>query len=77
MYMLKKYFIEIETNNNENIICVVKSLLNKNELKNQLMKMYNTINVFIDEYDYNCKNIIDVLKLKNQCVSKNVFINTL
>ena len=73
----KKYFIEIETNNNENIICVVKSLLNENELKNQLMKMYNTINVFIDKYDYNCKNIIDVLKLKNQCVAKNVFMNTL
>lgn len=74
---MKKYFIEIETNNNENIICVVKSLLNENELKNQLMKMYNTINVFIDEYDYNCKNIIDVLKLKNQCVAKNVFMNVL
>lgn len=73
----KKYFIEIETNNNENIICVVKSLLNENELKIQLMKMYNTINVFIDKYDYNCKNIIDVLNLKNQCVAKNVFINTL
>ena len=42
---MKKYFIEIETNNNENIICVVKSLLNENELK-------------------------------NQCVAKNVFMNT-
>lgn len=73
----KKYFIEIETNNNENIICVVKSLLNENELKNQLMKMYNTINVFVDKYDYNYKNIIDVLKIKNQCVAKNVFMNTL
>lgn len=74
---MKKYFIEIETNNNENIICVVKSLLNENELKIQLMKMYNTINVFINKYDYNCKNIIDVLNLKNECVAKNVFINTL
>lgn len=81
MKMLKKYFVEIENCElNTHHIFVINSMMNENELKNQIEKMYknNYIDDFIvnvKKYNYLTKIIIDTLKLKNDCVAKNVFFS--
>ena len=73
---IKKYYISIETNNNENIIFVVKSLLNENELKTQIAKMYkNALYSFVHEFDFEFLQLINILKMQNMCVANNVFMN--
>lgn len=55
-YMLNKYYVSIEQNNDVNVY-VTKSLLNEQ----QLQRIYKNANVFIERYNYECKNIIDLL----------------
>lgn len=79
--MLKKYFVEIENcETNAHHVFVINSMMNEDELKNQIEKMYK--NNYVDDFIVNVKNynylikiIIDTLKLKNDCVAKNVFFS--
>lgn len=59
-YMLNKYYVSIEQNNDVNVY-VTKSLLNEQQLQQQLQRIYKNANVFVERYNYECKNIIDLL----------------
>lgn len=58
--MLNKYYVSIEQNNDVNVF-VIKSLLNEQQLQQQLQHMYKNAHIFIERYNYECKNIIDLL----------------
>lgn len=58
--MLNKYYVSIEQNNDVNVY-VTKSLLNEQQLQQQLQRIYKNANVFVKRYNYEYKNIIDLL----------------
>lgn len=72
--MLNKYYVKIE-NENDIIVIVLKSLLNLHDLHEQLKKMYKKSFIHIEYFNFEHKNIFDILNMKNHCVSKNVYIH--
>lgn len=72
-YMLNKYYVSIRRKNNM-IVYVFNTLLNEQQLQQQLYNMYNdAINIYIECYDAKHDVMInDIMKLNNICVARNV-----
>lgn len=71
--MLNKYYVSIRQKN-DFIAYVFNTLLNEQQLQQQLYNMYNdAINIYIERYDAKHDIMINkIIKLKNICVARNV-----
>lgn len=71
--MLNKYYVSIRQKN-DFIAYVFNTLLNEQQLQQQLYNMYNdAINIYIERYDVKHDIMINkIIKLKNICVARNV-----
>lgn len=71
--MMNKYYVSIETNKSF-IAYVFNTLLNEQQLQQQLQHIYNNaINIYVENYDAMHNIMInEIMHLKNICVARNV-----
>lgn len=73
--MMNKYYVSIENKTtNDIVIYVFDTLLNEQQLQQQLHNIYNdNYNICVERYNLTYKIMInDIMKLQNICVAHNV-----
>lgn len=69
--MLNKYYVTIEQNNDINIY-VILSLMNEQQLQQQLQQIYNDAFVFVEHYNCERVEFLKLMQLNNICVARNI-----